>query len=150
MNIDEKILRQDGLVNIWELIETNNLSVTFDVSPIDIQYLQFLKINRFVSNDNFLINGISFFKEDCVVHKDSIKNTIHTERISELYNLFKNGTEIFLLKSDGTFDKIETFEYVEIKNASKYIKNIHFYFGRQMFLFYSKKQYLIKTDTYYI
>jgi hypothetical protein len=150
MNIDEKILRHDGLINIWELIETDNLSVTFDVSSINLQYAPFLKINRFVSNDNFLINGISFFKEDCIVHKDSVKNTIHTERVSELYNLFKSGVELFLLKSDDTFDKIETFEYYEIKNASKFIKHIHFYFGRQMFVFYSEKQYLIKTDTYYI
>lgn len=150
MNIDEKILRQDGLINIWELIETDNLSVTFDISPINLQYTPFLKINRFASNDNYLINGISFFKEDCVLHKDSIKNTIHTERVSELYNLFKNGTEIFLLKSDGTFDKIETFEYYQTKNVSKYTKHVHFYFGRQMFVFYSENQYLIKTDTYYI
>jgi hypothetical protein len=150
MNINEKILVNNKLTNIWELIKADDVSVTYDVSPIDIKAMPFLKINTFTSNHNFLINGVSFFKEDCIVHKDSIHNNIHTDRVCELYNLFQNGVEISLLKSNGVFEKIETFEYFEIKNVTKYIQNIHFYFGKQLFLFYSENQYLIKTDTYYI
>lgn len=150
MNIDEKILTSNGLTNIWELAKNENILVTGNIEPIRITDKLLPNFIKHKSNHNFLVNGISFFGEDCVVHKNSNYEFINTDRISELYNLFNNGEEISLLKSDGTFDKIKTFEYYEIENINKYIQNIHFYFGSPFFIFYSNNEYLIKTDTYYI
>ena len=93
-------------------------------------------------NTYYILNGVKFYLNSEVLIR--LNNNIESVFVSELYDKFQNGEDIFVLNYKLENVKIDTFEFIEKASVRNYCTFLNLSIEHNLYVPYSEYSILIK------